>query len=123
MSFKSREQLATKYGITLASLNSRIKNSWADFPEPAYKIGVRHYYNEEQAGFYIETKLAAYSKKISDRLKKKDAQPDSGYFGGQKFITIVNSAFKPKVQRNLNSRSERDKNNRLNNKKTNSVIS
>lgn len=50
MSFKSREQLATKYGITLASLNSRIKNSWADFPEPAYKIGVRHYYNEEQAG-------------------------------------------------------------------------
>jgi hypothetical protein len=94
----TREQLAIKHGMKLSALNNVIKGAWADFPAPVHKIGVRLYYNEFEAGFYIEQKLAARSKLISDRLKKKSANPDKGYFGGQKFLRVVGIS-EPKIER------------------------
>lgn len=108
----TREQLAIKHGMKLSALNNVIKGAWADFPAPVHKIGVRLYYNEFEAGFYIEQKLAARSKLISDRLKKKSANPDKGYFGGQKFLRVVGIS-EPKIQRNFIPKIERDKTYRL----------
>jgi hypothetical protein len=105
----TREQLAIKHGMKLSALNNVIKGSWADFPAPVHKIGVRLYYNEEECGFYIEQKLAARGKLMSDRLKKKSATPDAGYFGGQKFLSVKGMYEWTKIPKNLNARNERDK--------------
>ena len=84
----TRQQLAIKHGMTRPALDNKIKGTWDDFPAPVYKSGVQLYYNEEECGFYIEQKLAARSKLVSDRLKKKSANADTGYFGNQKFLSI-----------------------------------
>lgn len=88
MDYKNRQQLATKHGISVDSLHSRIKDSWSDFPQPVYKIGTTLYYNEDQASFYIKEKLEKKEKKQREKVNKLKRKPDNSYFGGQKFLKV-----------------------------------
>lgn len=86
MTFKTRPQLAKKHGLTMGELNSRLKNSWSDFPAPAHKIGTVTYYEETEADFYIINKLEI-RQKLLDKKLANNSTPET-YFGGQKFLKV-----------------------------------